>query len=863
MAMRRRGIILVALPLLWLSTGVWGDDYFTFQMQSDPQGIIAAQSGQYPQGSLLQTETANQHSGSYSFGYWSLNGLRYPDSLGQAPNRAAFSLNSNITAIAWYFPTTEDADLDGIFDYLEWHWFGDLSQSPANNPDDDDFIIGTEIDRGYSPVIADQPEDGGTMLRMSGIATYRDEILMKRYEIRSAPQGIVEVEREYIETGTPVTTPTIDYGITDGYYFGYWEVNGVRQADASGAALPSTMLPMTNNTIAIARFFPSSDSDSDGMEDWYEWHWFGNMDLSSTNNPDGDGFTIADELLRGYSPVVSDRPSDGGVLMRMSTITAYRNEAQKKSYQIRSDPQGIVALEQGYMDTGAELATPTIAYGEADGYFFGFWEVNGSRQANTAGVGLPNVVLPMTNDTVAIARFFPAGDSDSDGMEDWYEWHWFGSMDLSSTNNPDGDGFTIAEELVRGYSPATPDYPADGGTMLRLSATTTYRDELLKKNYMIQSDPQGIFNSLNEFVDTGTPIATPTINYGETSGYFFGYWETDGVRQANAHGVALPGIILPMTNDTIAIARFIPAGDEDTDGMEDWYEWYWFGNTALTSTNDPDHDGFSIAYELERGYSPATVDHLADGGIMMRMSGIHSVQFGYFPLMAEGLINGQRSVLFSSNAAIPGRLDFNTNSHPTLGDWDGDGDLDLFVGGSDPSTGSGQVRIFENAGAPQVMNWIEKTTNFAGIAAVWASIANPAPALGDWNSDGLADLAVGGDTNIVWLIASSGSWTGSPPSNIQIAVSSSLAVPAFGDLNSDGWVDLLVLTDTGLVQAYTNTHAPTLPYAATPTLTNLLGTAVPDATGLSTADVNGDGILDILVSDKNGSIWEFHGEATP
>ena len=271
---------------------------------------------------------------------------------------------------------------------------------------------------------------------------------------------------------------------------------------------------------------------------------------------------------------------------------------------------------------------------------------------------------------------------------------------------------------------------------------------------------------------------------------------------------------------------------------------------------DPDADGLTIAEELERGYSPVVVDQLTDGGTMLRLSGVHSIQFGYFPLMTEGLWDGVRAELFSFNGASAGGFNFNTNSHPALGDWDGDGDLDLFVG----SAGGG-MHIFENAGAPQVMNWIEKTTNFSEIAAVWASIPNPAPALGDWSGDGWADLAVGGDTNVIWLIASSGSWTGAPPSSIQLAVSSSLAIPAFGDLNDDGLPDLLVLTDTGLVQTYTNTH--TLPYFASPTLTNLLGTAVPDATGLATADVNGDGILDILVSDNNGSIWEFHGEAAP
>ena len=106
------------------------------------------------------------------------------------------------------------------------------------------------------------------------------------------------------------------------------------------------------------------------------------------------------------------------------------------------------------------------------------------------------------------------------------------------------------------------------------------------------------------------------------------------------------------------------------------------------------------------------------------------------------------------------------------------------------------------------MNWAERTDTFTGTNAIWTNIVTVAPALGDWTGDGNTDL--------------------------------------------------LVLTEAGTVLVYTN--APPLPYSNPPFSTNLLGTPVPNAHGLSTADVNGDGVLDVLISDDNGNIWEFHGE---
>ena len=227
--------------------------------------------------------------------------------------------------------------------------------------------------------------------------------------------------------------------------------------------------------------------------------------------------------------------------------------------------------------------------------------------------------------------------------------------------------------------------------------------------------------------------------------------------------------------------------------------------------------------------------------------------------MAEALADGRPAAFFSLDTSTTGLFSITANSHPALGDWDGDGDLDLFVGGA-----GGSMRIFENQGSPVVLNLVEQTPNFAGIEDCWLSISNPAPTLGDFNGDGFDDLAVGGDTNALWLVESWGSFASNEVSGVRFQVSGvTRAVPAFVDIRADSWADLLVLTEQGVVMSYTNAHTPTLPYADTPSSANLLPAPVPNARGISASDVNDDGLLDILISDDNGNIWEFHGVAAP
>ncbi|MCA9042289.1 MAG: DUF11 domain-containing protein, partial [Planctomycetaceae bacterium] len=172
-----------------------------------------------------------------------------------------------------------------------------------------------------------------------------------------------------------------------------------------------------------------------------------------------------------------------------------------------------------------------------------------------------------------------------------------------------------------------------------------------------------------------------------------------------------------------------------------------------------------------------------------------------------------------------------------LGDLDGDGDLDLFFARGFSSNAPDQVWLNDGSGT------------FTNSGQALGNDTGRFVKLGDIDGDGDLDALTsnGSDTNTirVWLNNGSAVFTDSGQA-ISIAGSNHWGL-ALGDLDGDGDLDLFATTYGGNDAVFLNDGSGTFSLHQTVTITNA------NTLRLSLGDVDGDGDLDAAVSQPGGN----------
>ncbi|KAH8067329.1 hypothetical protein JL721_7744 [Aureococcus anophagefferens] len=279
---------------------------------------------------------------------------------------------------------------------------------------------------------------------------------------------------------------------------------------------------------------------------------------------------------------------------------------------------------------------------------------------------------------------------------------------------------------------------------------------------------------------------------------------------------------------------------------------------AVTGSANP-FDGIDVGYDI----APALADLDGDGDLDLVVGRNYGALY-YFEIVGPAA-SPNYAALTGTASPFDG-IDVGDDSKPALGDLDGDGDLDLVVGEED-----GVLNYFENVGSAASPSYVAVTGTanpFDGIDVGDYS----APAFGDVDGDGDLDLVVGcGMPSNSWddnekngvlyyyeNIGSAASPTyaavtgaANPFDGIDVGYDSK---PAFADLDDDGDLDLVVGKYDGALYYYENIGS-----AASPSYEAVNGSANPfDGIDVgynsapALADLDGDGDLDLFVSERTG-----------
>lgn len=199
-----------------------------------------------------------------------------------------------------------------------------------------------------------------------------------------------------------------------------------------------------------------------------------------------------------------------------------------------------------------------------------------------------------------------------------------------------------------------------------------------------------------------------------------------------------------------------------------------------------------------------------------------------------------------------------TYSSPVFADMDGDLDLDILNGSDD----DGLIYYYENTGTPIAPNFATGVVNTFGLDTIPNRSSIPFLTVGDLDGDGDLDVMRGSsEYGNFWYYENTGTVLtagfAAPqqnPFNIDSLIE--YVVPSLADMDDDGDLDMVVGDSYGNLRYYENTGTSTQPSFAAPQMNPFNWTSGNEFINLSTADVDQDGDIDVMGNAYGG--WRYY-----